>query len=106
MKRALVAMISVLACNQAGAAVECSEKLTRIIVHTDDAVYFATDKTCAVSWCKVAMSTQNANTRSYAMMLAAQAQNKNLIFFWQNLSACTQANVAYAAPSYIVLAGT
>lgn len=100
MKRAALILASLLAWNVAG-AVDCIEKVTTVIVHTNDVVYFQTDKTCAAVWCQLAMTTPSANNRAYAALLAAQAADRKVGLSWPNISSCTQQNAAFAAPAFV-----
>ena len=104
MKTQQIVAVLTLAClsmQSANAGVSCSETVTNVIVHSNGAVYFQTDKTCAGAWCQISFASESANKNAYAMLLTARATGKPLSFAWANISACTASNVVYASPDFI-----
>lgn len=86
----------------AHADVYCSEQITQVIVNSSGGVYFTTNETCP-NWCQLNFSTSDAVKQGYAMLLAANAQGKTLMFEWGNLTSCSTPNSVYASPANVVL---
>ncbi|MDR7050152.1 hypothetical protein J2X54_002633 [Duganella sp. 3397] len=83
------------------AVVDCAEKVGNIISHTNGVIFFTTEKTCP-SWCQVGGNAATVKN-SYAMLLAAQASGKKMVFNWQDISTCDEKNKTYAIPGYMVI---
>jgi hypothetical protein len=85
-------------------AVVCPEIITSVINHSDGAVYFTTNGTCAAGWCQLngtgGASFQN---QGYAMLLTAQSLGKVINFSWPNLQSCATPNPLYASPDYMFI---
>jgi len=85
-----------------GFAVVCTESVTQVIAHSSGNIYFTTDKTCA-NWCQLNYSSADAVRRVYALLLAANAEQKNVSINWTAITDCSQKNATYAAPDYVIL---
>ncbi|HSI50822.1 MAG TPA: hypothetical protein VLA61_21355 [Ideonella sp.] len=82
-----------------GAVAECTETVTQVFNHSNGNVYFATDQTCAASWCQLSGNADFVK-RGYAMLTTAQLAGKKITFKWPNIAACTQ-NALYSSPEYM-----
>lgn len=89
----------------ASAGVYCTESLLSVIAHDDGNYYFKSDKTCQSAWCQIAWGPTDGvrNRNGYAMLLTAKASERQVMFFWPNITSCTQANATYASPSAMEL---
>ncbi|OWQ87007.1 hypothetical protein CDN99_20145 [Roseateles aquatilis] len=85
------------------AGVHCTEKIRSAILHENGEVYFETDNTCNGAWCQVAWGTSERKKNALAMLLSAKLAERPVTFYWPTLNACSEKNVVYASPGYMVL---
>jgi len=84
-------------------AVNCAEKVTNVIAHSNGQIYFQTDTTCAANWCQLYWSDAKMIDRAYAALLTALTTDKTVVFEWNSLTSCTSQNQVYAVPGYVAL---
>jgi hypothetical protein len=88
--------------SMAASAAFCDENVVTLISHSNGNIYFTTDKTCQY-WCQVS-GNPSFLKQTYAMMMAAQMNNKKLGFSWNELTTCDEKNKVYAIPDFVVAA--
>ncbi|MCR9664450.1 hypothetical protein [Vibrio parahaemolyticus] len=83
------------------AGVDCTEKISTVILHQNGNVYFQTDKTCG-SWCQIKWTSEKDKDRAFSMLLTAKTANQAVRLYWNDLSSCSEKNVTYQSPEYII----
>ncbi|MBC7489452.1 MAG: hypothetical protein H7240_05135 [Glaciimonas sp.] len=92
------------ACVTANAGVECLERVTRVILHSNGGVYFMVDTTCTTTWCQINWGTAEKNKLAFSMLLTAKVTGKPLKFYWPNGLCQTYSNqTPYLSPDYFAL---
>lgn len=103
MKKYFLCILLLLLSPSAFSGVHCSEKATQVILHKDGQLYFMTDQTCSAHWCQVKWTGQGDKDRLLSLLLTAQTTQKPLVFYWADIANCSQKNVVYSSPEYVVL---
>lgn len=85
----------------ASAGVHCTEKIKAAVVHQNGNVYFTSSKTCD-SWCQIKWAGDGDKDRAYSTLLAARTADREVTFYWRELSSCSEKNPTYQSPEYIV----
>lgn len=101
--RTATLFLIIFSCVDAWSAAECTEKVTRVINHKNNGIYFQTDKTCSSNWCQIAWGTEAANNRGFSVLLTAKTTDKTVTIYWPELSSCDALNPVYKSPEYIIL---
>lgn len=102
MYRCLATIALMIMSSTAGAAAYCTERLTNLIVKTDGAVYFTTNSTCP-NWCQLNFSAGAAKSQGYAMLLAAMSTDRDVRFYWLNISSCSSINATNSSPDHFYI---
>jgi len=87
----------------ASAGVHCTEKVSLAIYHQNGDVYFQTDNTCSTGWCQINYGTAEKNKTGLAMLLSVKLAERPITFFWSGINSCSEKNVLYASPGYMML---
>ena len=85
----------------ANAGVHCTEVIKSVVLHQNGNVYFTSSKTCN-SWCQIKWTGDGDKDRAYSQLLAARTTNREITFYWRNLSSCDTKNPTYQSPEYMV----
>lgn len=83
-------------------AAHCTEKITAVILHSNSQLYFSSSETCT-TWCQIKWTGQGDKDRMLSLLLTAQTTQKPLVFYWEDISNCTQKNDTYASPGYVMI---
>ena len=85
----------------ASAGVHCAEKIKSAILHQNGNVYFTSTKTCP-NWCQIKWVGEGDKDRAFSTLLAARTADREVTFYWPELSSCSSVNPTYQSPGYVV----
>ncbi|MDR7049251.1 hypothetical protein J2X54_001699 [Duganella sp. 3397] len=86
----------------ARSGIDCLDKVTEVITHSNGRTFFVTQNACSNYWCEIKGDTTFVK-QAYATLLLAKATSGTILFRWQNLTSCDAKNEGYAVPEFIVL---
>lgn len=86
----------------ASSAVDCFDKVTEVIAHSNGRTFFVSQNACSNYWCEIKGDTTFVR-QAYATLLLAKATSATVLFRWPNLTSCDAKNEGYAMPEFIVL---
>ena len=99
---------SVLMSVNISAGINCSDKITSVIAHSNGNIYFNTENVCSAHWCVLGQEKWNTSDKlksGLSTLLSANAQKREVIIEWDAsvVPSCDTVLSEYATPGFILI---